>query len=216
MKAIMPINHARITAGYLNEAYRRKFGFAHYGTDFVQQWGNDRTIYAPFPMKILAVGRDRLMGNVIVAESLDKIEIHNGKFKGERKLIVRMAHLASYNVKKGEVVRPEDKSIGRYGNTSGIVRNMAAHLHIEFDTDLKYPFHTPTLAGDGNIWKAGVRTASKLSTVNPMDVLKVDTKGKFGGKQTFTIAKSALPFTHSSEDRVTLALDGSVVKAEVV
>lgn len=216
MKAIMPINNARITAGYLNEAYRKKFGFAHYGTDFVQQMGSDRNIYAPFPMKILAAGRDRLMGNVIVAESLEPIDIHNGKFKGERKLIVRMAHLASINVKKGEVVKPEDKSIGRYGNTSGIVRGMAAHLHIEFDVDTKYPFHTPTLAGDGNIWKAGVRAPSKLTTVNPMDVLKIDTKGDFGGKQTFSIDKSAFPYTDPSEDRVTLALDGSIIKAHVV
>jgi len=216
MKAIMPINNIRITAGYLNEAYRKKFGFLHYGTDFVHRTGGDRNIYAPFPMKVLAAGRDRLMGNVIVAESLEPIEIHNGKFKGKRKLVVRMAHLAVVNVKKGEVVKPEDKAIGKYGNTSGIVRGMAAHLHIEFDTDLKFPFHTPTLAGDGNIWKAGTRTPSKLSTVNPMDVLKVDTKGQFGGKQSFTIAASAYPFTDPMEDRITVALDGSIIRAQAV
>lgn len=212
--AIMPINDIRITAGYLNAAYRKKFGFAHYGTDFVHKTGADRNVYAPFPMKILAAGRDRLMGNVIVAESLEPIEIHAGKYNGRRKLIVRMAHLASVNVKKGEVVKPEDKAIGKYGNTSGIVRGMAAHLHIEFDVDTKYPFHTPTLAGDGNIWKAGVRDPKKLTTVNPMDVLKVDRKGEHGGKQSLTIRSSAYPYTHSKLDRITLALDGSLVKAK--
>lgn len=213
--AIMPINNIRITAGYLNEAYRKKFGFAHYGTDFVTD-GNDRTLYAPFPMKVLAAGNDRLMGNVIVAESLDEIDIHNGKFKGKRKLVVRMAHLASVNVKKGEVVRPEQKAIGRYGNTSGIVKNMAPHLHIEFDTDLRFPFHTPTLAGHGNIFKAGVRDPRRISTVNPMDVLKVDTEGKHGGKQRFSIRASAYPFTDASEDRITLAVKGNIVRASVV
>lgn len=215
MKAIMPINNIRITAGYLNEAYRKKFGFAHYGTDFVTDSAN-RSVYAPFPMKVLAAGRDRLMGNVIVAESLEPIEIHNGKFKGERKLIVRMAHLATLNVKKGEIVRPEQTMIGKYGNTTGLSMALAPHLHIEFDTDTKYPFHSPTLAGDQNIWKAGVRVPSKLSTVNPMDVLKVDTKGEFGGKQRFTIRASAYPYTDPSEDRITLALNGTIVRASVV
>ena len=216
-KALLPINKTRLTAGYLNANYRKKFGFTHYGTDMVSTTSS-RLVYAPFKMKILKFGYDRYMGNVIVAVSTDKIDIHAGKFKGERKLVVRMAHLASFHedLKVGAIVSPEDPHIAVYGNTSGIVKNMGAHLHVELDTDTKYPHHSPTLAGSGNIWKAGERDSKKLSTVNPMDVFKLDDDADVGYAQTLSYKAGDAPYLSATNDRMTLDLDGNIKKATLI
>lgn len=207
-KAILPLNNARITAGYKNALYRQKMGFAHYGTDMADLKRKDTAVYAPFKMKVVAVGYDNLMGGTIIAVSVNPIDVHYGSKRGARRLAVRMAHLAKMYVKVGDIVAPEDAKIADYGSTGKY--GGSAHLHIEIDTDINYPQYSPTLSRSSNIWKAG-----RDSTINPMDVFKVDSSGRRGYKQSFSHAKSSGAWVQP-DDKTTLDLDGKIVKAKGV
>ena len=207
-KAILPLNNARITAGYKNALYRQKMGFAHFGTDMADLNRKDTAVYAPFKMKVVAVGYDNLMGGTIIAVSVNPIDVHYGPKKGARRLAVRMAHLAKMYVKVGDVVAPDDAKIADYGSTGKY--GGSAHLHIEIDTDINYPQYSPTLSRSSNIWKTG-----RDSTVNPMDVFKVDASGKRGYKQSLSHAKSSGAWVQP-DDKTTLDLDGKIVKAKGV
>jgi len=37
------------------------------------------------------------------------------------------------------------------------------HLHIECDTDIKYPLYSPQVAGKGRLWKKGVDSSVNIS-----------------------------------------------------
>lgn len=204
-KAILPLNATRITAGYKNEAYRRALGFAHYGTDMADLKRECTDVYAPFKMKVIKAGYDALMGGTIIAVSVEEVDIHHGPKKGKRRVAVRMAHLAKTFVEDGDVIGPEDHKIAEYGKT-GRYGN-SPHLHIEVDTDIEYPEYSPALKRNSDIWKAG-----RDSTINPMDVFKVDAAGSRGYKQTFHYSKASGSLI-GDDDRVTLGLDGLVKKA---
>ena len=207
-KAILPLNNARITAGYKNEVYHKKMGFRHFGTDMADLNRKDVAVYAPFKMKVVAVGNDTLMGGTIIAVSECPVDIHHGPKKGAHRLVVRMAHLAKTYVKVGDVIAPEDRKIADYGATGKY--GGSPHLHIELDTDIRFPAFSPTLARSSNIWKAGTD-----STVNPMDVFKVDVSGQRGFKQTFSHAASSGAWVQD-DDTTTLNLEGKVIKSKRV
>lgn len=207
-KAILPLNNARITAGYKSAAYRKKMGFQHFGTDMADLNRKDFAVYAPFKMKIVAVGNDMLMGGSLIAVSVNLINVHYGPKKGARRLVVRMAHLAKNYVKVGDVVEPEGNKIADYGSTGKY--GGSAHLHIEIDTDINYPQYSPTLSRSSNIWKAG-----RDSTLNPMDVFKVDASGQRGYKQSFSHAKASGTWVQP-DDKTTVDLDGNIVNAKGV
>ena len=207
-KAILPLNNARVTAGYKNELYKKSMGFEHFGTDMADKFRKDISIYAPFKMKIVEVGSDTLMGGTIIATSVNPIDIHYGPKKGSRRLTVRMAHLAKTYVKVGDIVSPEDTKIADYGSTGKY--GGSPHLHIEIDTDVEYPQYSPTLSRSSNLWKKG-----KDSTLNPMDVFKVDASGQRGFKQTFSHAKASGGWV-KPDDKTTVDLDGKIVKAKSV
>lgn len=207
-KAILPLNNARITAGYKNASYHKAMGFKHFGTDMADLKRKDLAVYAPFKMKIVAVGNDTLMGGTIIAISENPIDVHHGPKKGARRLVVRMAHLAKMYVKVGDVVAPENAKIADYGSTGKY--GGSPHLHIELDTDINYAVYSPTLARSSNIWKAGTD-----STVNPMDVFKVDATGQRGYKQTFSHANASGAWVQP-DDKTTLGLDGKVIKSKGV
>ncbi|MCT4787456.1 M23 family metallopeptidase [Exiguobacterium aestuarii] len=207
-KAILPLNNARITAGFKNESYFKRMGFEHFGTDMADLKRKDFAVYAPFKMKIVAVGYDNVMGGSIIATSVNPIDVHYGPEKGAHHLTVRMAHLDKMYVKVGEIVAPEDSKIADYGNTGKYP--IGSHLHIEIDTDVEYPRYSPTLSGSSNIWEAGTDT-----TINPMDVFKVDVKGQRGYKQSFSHAKSSGSWI-KSDDKTTVDLDGKIVNAKGV
>lgn len=208
-KAISPINRTRITAGYKNPAYRAKMKFGHYGTDMTDSLRSDRKIYAPCPMKIVACGTDSVMGGTIIAVSVNEVDVHYGPKKGARKLVFRFAHLDAVYVKKGEVVRPEDKAIGLYGGTGihgGGANNR--HLHVEVSTDINYPLHSPTVSRNATIWKKGTD-----DTINPLDVFKVDTTGELGFKQTLGFRTASANWV-LKDDKQTFDLSGKVVDAK--
>ncbi|MBQ6459132.1 MAG: M23 family metallopeptidase [Exiguobacterium sp.] len=207
-KAILPLNNARITAGYKNASYHKAMGFKHFGTDMADLNRKDFAVYAPFKMKIVAVGNDMLMGGSLIAVSVNPIDVHYGPKKGARRLVVRMAHLAKNYVKVGDVVEPEGDKIADYGSTGKY--GGSAHLHIEIDTDINYPQYSPTLSRSSNIWKAG-----RDSTLNPMDVFKVDASGQRGYKQSFSHAKASGAWVQP-DDKTTVDLDGNIVNAKGV
>lgn len=207
-KAILPLNNARITAGYKNASYHKALGFKHFGTDMADLKRKDYAVYAPFKMKIVAVGNDTLMGGTIIAISENPIDVHHGPKKGSRRLVVRMAHLAKMFVKEGDVVSPEGSKIADYGSTGKY--GGSPHLHIELDTDINYAVYSPTLARSSNIWKAGTD-----STINPMDVFKVDATGQRGYKQTFNHAASSGAWVQP-DDTTTLNLEGKTIKSKRV
>lgn len=208
-KAILPINNLRITCGYKTPNY--ELG-VHYGTDFTSSTSS-RDVYAPFKMKIVAISNDATatLGRTIVAVSVNAIDVHYGKAKGEHKLAVRMWHLASINVKVGDIVGPENAPIAVYGNTGKYTSG--AHLHIEFDTDAANPTYTPSVIGPTGCVHAGTRApASAETTIRAMDVLKVDAKGERGYKQTFGYEKDYASYI-PADDRATFDLQGNVVNA---
>lgn len=205
-QAILPLNHARITAGYKNALYRQSMGFEHFGIDMADLKRKDTAVYAPFKMKIVAVGDDTLMGGSLIAVSVNPIDVHYGPKKGARRLTVRMAHLANVFVKVGDIVSPENAKIADYGSTGKY--GGSPHLHIEIDTDVNYPQYSPTLSRSSNIWKAG-----RDSTLNPMDVFKVDATGKRGYKQTFSHAIASGAWVQP-DDKTTLELNGKVIKSK--
>lgn len=207
-KAIMPLNNARITAGYKNPAYEKKMKFKHYGIDMADLKRADLSVYAPFKMKIVEAGTDNVMGITLIGVSVNPIDIHHGPKKGSSRLVVRMAHLAKIHVKEGDVVSPEDKKIADYGMTG--IHGNSPHLHVELDTDIEYPQYSPTLGRSSNIWKEGTD-----STVNPMDVFKVDSEGERGYKQTLAHAKASGLWV-LKDDKTTLGLNGKVVTAKGV
>lgn len=207
-KAILPLNNARITAGYKNPTYHKAMGFQHFGIDMADLKRKDLSVYAPFKMKVAFVGNDTLMGGTIIAVSENLIDVHYGPKKGAHRLVVRMAHLAKCFVKVGDVVEPEGDKIADYGSTGRY--GGSSHLHIELDTDINYPTYSPTLSRSSNIWKAGTD-----STVNPMDVFKVDASGQRGYKQTFSHANASGAWVQP-DDKTTLGLDGKVIKSRGV
>ena len=207
-KAILPINNARITAGYKNALYRQKMGFEHFGIDMADLKRKDTAVYAPFKMKVIAVGSDTLMGVSVIAVSVNPVDVHYGPKKGARRLVVRMAHLAKTFVKVGDIVAPEDTKVADYGSTGKY--GGSAHLHIEIDTDINCPQYSPTLSRSSNIWKAG-----RDSTLNPMDVFKVDASGQRGYKQSFSHAKASGAWIQP-DDKTTVDLDGNIVNAKGV
>lgn len=209
-KAILPINHARITAGYKNEAYHKKMGFRHFGSDFTDAKKRDRRVYAPCAMKIIACGNDPFMGGSVIAVSVNEVDVHYGPKIGSHRLTFRFAHMDKVYVRPGQVVRPEDREIGLYGGTGRFGGGrFARHLHVEVSTDVDYPIYSPTLSRSSTIWKAGPVDAS----VNPMDVFKVDAKGAHGGEQSFGYRTASGDWV-TKDDKETLDLDGKLVEAK--
>ena len=78
----------------------------------------------------------------------------------------RYYHLDSIKVKVGQSVS-KDTVLGYYGNTGA---SSGAHLHIEIDTDTKYPNYTPQISKDNGVLKRGTD-----STITPTLALYVKT-----------------------------------------
>lgn len=167
-KLILPIDQCAFSAGYKNAAYLSQQGYAHYGVDLYGKTG-DQTVRACGDGEVIAAGLDGAntssrLGNCIVIV-YKGVELPSGKVQD---LACRMFHFASLAVKKGQKVNRGDV-IGVAGNTGGTLVNgqpMGVHLHIEFDTDTKYPTYAVGIASSGNIIQKG----SIDSTVNPSTV----------------------------------------------
>ena len=165
-KLILPINAMKMTAGYLNKKYLSQFGYNHYGIDATSTAANFQ-IQAIGTGTVFSCGRDGTtltgpssrLGNCIVLIYKD-VQCNDGKI---RDLACRIFHLDKITCKAGDKVQA-GTVIGNYGNTGA--NSTGAHLHIEFDTDIKYPQYAFGIAGSGNVVKKGTVN----STVNPSKV----------------------------------------------
>lgn len=159
-KLILPINKTRITAGYKNANYRKEFGYNHYGADFTDQQKSDKTVWGSGEGVITHVGWSNSSGNVICAV-YKNCQLTNGQVKD---LTIRYYHLEKIYVKAGQKIT-KDTRLGLYGSTGA---STGDHLHIEIDTDTKYPNYTPQLGKNSGVLKSGVD-----STINPTLALYV-------------------------------------------
>ncbi|MBU5419594.1 M23 family metallopeptidase [Acetanaerobacterium sp. MSJ-12] len=157
-KLIQPINNARLTASYKwRDAYKRQFKATHYGQDMT----GGPIVYAQGNGTVAFAGWDNVCGWVVGIVYKD---CYSWYYKTVSDITGRYYHMADVRVKPGQRVT-KDTRIGTVGNTGKYTTG--AHLHVELDTDTKYPNYTPTLAGNSNILKKGTRGA-KDTTVDPM------------------------------------------------
>lgn len=156
------------TAGYKNKRYVKEWGFAHYGTDCVSVGGN-RALYGLGDGVVSAAGLDGLNGKTTGTGSgcgycliVIYKDCYNWIFDKSYDVTVTYMHLAEMpKVKKGDKVTA-DTLLGYYGNTGA--NTTGPHLHIQFDTDTKYPLYCCGLSKKGhNLLKKGTVD----STMNP-------------------------------------------------
>ena len=157
-KLSLPFQQPVLSAAYKHPLYR-----AHYGWEM----GCDEPGYvvlSPGTGLVVAAGMDGSrphgagagLGNCIVL-ILSDVWFPDGAV---RDVACRMFHMASVSVKAGQTVWCGDK-LGEYGDTGA--GNWGRHLHIEFDTDTRYPAHAVGVASGGRIIKRGTLD----STVDP-------------------------------------------------
>lgn len=151
-KLILPINQTQITASYKNAPYADKFGFVHYGVDQVSSTGNTR-VYASGKGTLVAKGWDENAGYVVVVKYP---AAYNHKTKRTEDVIFRYYHLNSINsnIPSTDNGITKDTLLGQYGGSGfGSMTKWDPHLHVEADTDTKYPCYSPTFSGSGSIIK---------------------------------------------------------------
>lgn len=159
-KLILPINATRVTAGYKNSNYKKQFGYTHYGMDLTDQAKSDKTIWGSGKGKITHCGWHPTGGNVVVAVYKD-CQLTDGTI---RDLAIRYFHLDKIYVTAGQAIT-KDTKLGLYGNTGS---SSGAHLHIEIDTDTKYPNYTPQTSKSNEVLKSGTD-----STIHPAKALYI-------------------------------------------
>ena len=161
-KLILPINKCRVTAGYKNTNYRRRFGYTHYGVDFTDKSRKDTRIWGSGVGKVTHAGWSSSGGNVVIIVYKD-CELTNGRVTD---LAFRYYHLKSIKVRVGQSVT-KDSVIGHYGNTGF---SAGAHLHLEIDTDTRYPNYTPQISRNSGVLRRGTD-----STLDPVTALHIKT-----------------------------------------
>lgn len=169
---IMPFAVQMILCGYKNANYRKYWKYDHYGVDISTLQGgtgDDHKVYASGNGTVVTCGFDNSGGNVIV---INYPQVYNHQTRQISDMVARYMHLASIAVRPGQIIQ-RGMVLGVEGNT----RTGDCHLHLEFDTDTRYPLHSPQVSGaddekmvsQGNILLHGPLDSS----VNPSHVLHV-------------------------------------------
>lgn len=160
-KLILPLNNCQVLCGYKNEAYRKAWGRPHYGQD---HWSSkDKTVWAMGSGEVMAAGFDNVYGGTAVV-LYKSVYLRTG---GVIDLVARCYHMSAVYVKAGQAVTTATK-IGLMGNTGQYTSG--EHLHVEFDTDTKWPCYTIELKNNSNIMKKG---SGPDTTIDPAGVLYV-------------------------------------------
>ena len=174
-KLILPINKTLVTASLLNPVYRTKYKFNHYGTDMVSAAG-DRTVYASGTGTLIASGWDRYSGNTVVIRYPGAYCRADGCWTD---VIFRYFHLAEIaRIPTGENAVTKDTVLGKYGGSGmGSLNYWSPHLHVEADTDTRYPRYSPTFAASGEILFGQSAGATAATIRNCLDFLYRKTSG---------------------------------------
>lgn len=188
-KLVQPINNMKVTASKDNQAYANKFGFWHYGSDLTSIYGaTNRTVYASGNGTVAAAGWDYNAGYTVIVNYPQAYNHNTGKYQD---VVARYFHLNSIasGIKKGAKVT-KDTVLGVYGGSgSGKMNKWDPHLHLEMDTDTKYPEYSPTFKGSTAIIKGTSSGATAATMVNPLDYLH--TKPSKPDNQTYTTTNDA-------------------------
>ena len=161
-KLVMPFKKQMMLCGYQNAEYLKHWGYPHYGVDISTIQGNggdDPTIYASGYGVVLLAGWDARLGGAVCILYPGAYNHNTGK---DADVVARYMHLKTVNVKTGDAVK-----IGDAVGIEGKEGTGDYHLHLEFDTDIKYPQYSPQVAGS-SFWKKGTD-----STVNPSYLLHI-------------------------------------------
>lgn len=173
-KLILPINDFKPTAGYKNAKYQKEWGYTHYGVDCVSN-SKKTALYGLGNGEVITAGLDGLNGKITGAGSgcgyvlvVVYKDVYNHVTKKVCDVTVTYMHLDSLpRVKAGDKVSV-NTLLGYYGNTGA--NTTGAHLHVQVDSDVKYPLYCCGLSSKGHsILKKG--TAD--STINPMHVFHI-------------------------------------------
>ena len=134
-----PMMDAYVSAGYLSDAYRKGYGYPHYGMDLDERGGKGFDVIAGGEGTVLGVEKNQnSIGGVVVIRYDGVIDPATG---ASRDLVARHYHLETVQVAKGEKVRAYQP----IGHVSGN-HKWWNHVHLELDTDTAYPFNTPQVS----------------------------------------------------------------------
>lgn len=113
--------------------------------------------------EVVAAGFDNVYGGTAVV-LYKNVYLRTG---GVADLVARCYHMSAVYVKAGQNVTTATK-IGVMSNTGQYTSG--EHLHVEFDTDTKWPCYTIELKNNSNIMKQG---SGADTTIDPAGVLYV-------------------------------------------
>lgn len=173
-KLRLPIDDFKPTAGYKNARYRRYWGYTHYGVDCVSAV-KKRTLYGLGDGVVIAAGLDGLNGRTTGKGSgcgyclviLYK-DCYNRKTGEGVDVVCTYMHMAEIpKVKAGDKVTTKTL-LGHYGNTGAATTG--PHLHIQFDSDTRYPMYCTGLSSKGH---ALLKRGSVDSTIDPVYLLNI-------------------------------------------
>ena len=173
-----PMEECTVAAGFKNVKYRKDYGYVHYGVDFDDRWGKSYNALASGDGIVLGVEKNsNSIGGVVV---IRYDNVYNPTTKKKQSLVARYYHFETVSVTKGQKV----KAYQKIGVVSG-THKWWNHIHMEIDSDVAHPFHTPQVAEASS--KLLIRKGANDKTLlNPMDVLVV------GKKQTAQVHSKAI------------------------
>lgn len=163
-----PMKECTVAAGFKNAKYRSKYGYVHYGIDFDSRASVNFDALASGNGTVLGVEKNNnSIGGVVI---IKYDSVYNPTTKKVQSLIARYYHFETISVAKGQKV----KAYQKIGVVSGS-HKWWNHIHMEIDTDVNYPFHTPQVAEASS--KLLIRKGANDKTLlNPMDILVVGKK----------------------------------------
>lgn len=171
-KLSFPFLRGMIICGYKTSIYKTSWGYEHFGIDISSRQGysasdiakNDHTIFASGDGEVVWCQYDAPRTNAAktlgyaIAIRYNGCVSHDGTVKD---LVLRYMHCDTTFVKKGDKVTK-----GQPISVENKIGTNDYHLHLEMDTDTKYPQYSPQVSKGHSAWLVGVDT-----TVNPSEWL---------------------------------------------
>lgn len=162
-----------VSAGFKDENYKKdgKHLFTHYGIDFDSIGATNFNVLASGDGTVIGVEMNSYnsLGGIVVVK-YPNVYIHS--LNQVKDLIFRYMHISRIQVSKGD-------SVFHY-STIGVVSGSHKwwnHIHLEIDSDMTHPFHTPQVAesSSGLLIAAGANDSTLLDPINVLVVGKNQT-----------------------------------------
>lgn len=155
-RLLFPFRKGMIVCGYKTAQYQKSWGYPHYGIDISTYQGvmqNDHSIRASGDGTVVAVGNDGALGMGIAIVYKDCI----GRDGSVKTFTARYMHMKTVYVSDGQTVKA-----GQIIAEEGKEGTQDHHLHLELDTDTRWPTYTPQVSAVHSFWRKG--TDSTLNT----------------------------------------------------